>query len=71
MRNARKLKRCGHDADEGSLMIRKPAAKPDDPEQSKRFIDAAKEAQADETEKGAERAFKKVVSAKLEKSKSD
>jgi hypothetical protein len=36
--------------------------KPDDPEQSKRFIDAAKEAEADETEAGADRAFKKVTS---------
>jgi hypothetical protein len=36
--------------------------KPDDPEQSKRFIDAAREAEADETEEGADRAFKKVVS---------
>lgn len=35
--------------------------KPDDPEQSKRFIDAAREAEADETEEGADRAFKKVV----------
>ena len=35
--------------------------KPDDPEQSKRFIDAARKAEADETEEGAERAFKKVV----------
>ena len=32
----------------------------DDPEQSKRFIDAAKEAGADETEAGADRGFKKV-----------
>lgn len=38
--------------------------KPDDPEQSKRFIDAAREAEADETEEGAERAFKKVASPK-------
>ena len=35
--------------------------KPDDPAQSKRFIDAAREAEADETEKGAEIAFDKVV----------
>ena len=33
----------------------------DDPEQSKRFLEAAKAAGADETEKGAERAFKAVV----------
>lgn len=35
--------------------------KPDDPEQSKRFLEAAKAAGADETEKGAGRAFKAVV----------
>lgn len=34
---------------------------PDDPEQSKRFIQSAVEAEADETEKGADRAFKNVV----------
>jgi hypothetical protein len=33
----------------------------DDPEQSKRFLEAAKAASADETEKGAGRAFKAVV----------
>lgn len=38
---------------------RKP--KQDDPEQSKRFLEAAREAEADETEEGAERAFKKVA----------
>lgn len=42
-------------------MPRKSESKPDDPEQSKRFIDAAKEAGADETEVGADRVFKKVV----------
>jgi hypothetical protein len=47
---------------------KKPAARPqkasqaaDDPEQSKRFLEAAKAAGADETEKGAARAFKAVV----------
>jgi hypothetical protein len=51
-------------------MARKPAptpkrdAKPDDPAQSKRFIEAAREVGADETEEGALRAFKKVVSPK-------
>lgn len=44
-------------------MARKPERKPDDPEQSKRFIDAAKEAGVDETEAGADRAFKKVTSS--------
>ena len=42
-------------------MSRKPAPKPDDAAQSKRFIDAAREAEADETEEGADRAFKKIV----------
>jgi hypothetical protein len=45
-------------------MPQKPPIKPDDPAQSKRFIDAAREAEADETEEGAERAFKRVVSQK-------
>ena len=43
-------------------MTKKQQRTADDPEQSKRFIDAAKEAEADETEKGADRAFKKVTS---------
>jgi hypothetical protein len=32
--------------------------KQDDPEQSKRFLEAARQAEADETEKGAGRAFR-------------
>jgi hypothetical protein len=36
-------------------------SKPDDPEQSKRFMEAALKAQADESETGADRAFKKVA----------
>jgi hypothetical protein len=47
---------------------KKPAArpaktetKPDDPEQYKRFLEAAKEAEADETAKGADKAFRDVV----------
>lgn len=39
----------------------RPSGNPDDPEQSKRFIDAAREAEADETEAGADKAFKKAV----------
>lgn len=35
--------------------------KPDDPAQSKRFIDAARKAEADETEEGADKAFEKVT----------
>ena len=44
--------------------------KPDDPSQSKRFIDAAREAEADETEKGADKAFKRATSKPGEKRKS-
>ena len=42
-------------------MTRKAEPKPDDAEQSKRFIDAARKAEADETEEGAERALKRAV----------
>jgi hypothetical protein len=35
--------------------------KRDDPEQLKRFLGAAKQAEADETEEGGQCAFKKVV----------
>lgn len=42
-------------------MSEKPKPKHDDPEQSKRFIDTAREIGADETEKGADKAFKKVI----------
>jgi hypothetical protein len=41
-------------------MTRKPAPKPDDPEQSKRFIEIAKEVGADEDADALERAFKKI-----------
>ncbi|MEI9805385.1 MAG: hypothetical protein WDN48_14380 [Pseudolabrys sp.] len=43
--------------------------KPDDPEQLKRFIDAAKIAEADETEEGADKAFKKIVTPPANKSR--
>jgi hypothetical protein len=36
-------------------------SKHDDPEQSKRFIDTAREREADETEEGADKVFKKVT----------
>lgn len=36
--------------------------KPDDQAQSERFIEAARKAEADETNEGADKAFKKVVS---------
>jgi hypothetical protein len=35
--------------------------KQDDPEQYKRFLEAAKKAEADETAKGADKAFRSVV----------
>lgn len=38
--------------------------KRDDPAQSKQFINAARAAEADETEEGADRAFNKVVGSK-------
>lgn len=43
--------------------------KPDDPEQSKRFIDTAREREADETEEGADKAFKKAMSKPIGKAK--
>lgn len=39
----------------------KTAAAQDDPDQSRRFLEAAKVAEADETLKGADKAFKAVV----------
>jgi hypothetical protein len=38
--------------------------KPDDPDQSKRFIDTARQQKADETEESADRAFNKVAPAR-------
>jgi hypothetical protein len=43
-------------------MPSKPTPKPDDSAQYKRFLEAARKAEADETEKGADKAFKKVTS---------
>ena len=37
--------------------------KPDDPAQSRRFIETAREAEADETKEGADKAFRKVASS--------
>jgi hypothetical protein len=45
-------------------MPRKPAPKPDDPEQSKRFIETAEQVGADTDDEALERAFKKIVPAK-------
>jgi hypothetical protein len=44
-------------------MQKNPQRTSDNPAQSKRFIEAARKAEADETEEGAKRAFKKVMSA--------
>ena len=49
----------------------KKQPKPDNPEQSKRFIDAAREADADETEAGADKAFTKIVSNKARHGRRD
>jgi hypothetical protein len=54
--------------------VRKPksgSSSFDDPEQSKRFIEAAREAKADETEAGADKAFKKIVSNKARHGRRD
>jgi hypothetical protein len=40
------------------------APKPDDPEQSKRFIEAARQIEADETGEAFRRAFEKIVPPK-------
>lgn len=45
-------------------MGRKRKPDPDDPEQSKRFIETAREAETDENPDSFERAFKKVVPPK-------
>jgi len=42
-------------------MPTKSERKPDDPAQSKRFIETARKAGADETRDGADRAFKKIA----------
>ena len=49
-------------------MPRKPAPKPDDPEQSKRFIETAQETGADEDTEALERAFKKIALQKQDSS---
>jgi hypothetical protein len=47
-----------------SLMLRKPKPKPDDPEQSKRFIEMAREIGADASREKFDRALKKVAASK-------
>jgi hypothetical protein len=50
-------------------MTTKPRPKDDDAKQSKRFIDAARKAEADETEEGADKAFKRVAPPKANRQK--
>jgi hypothetical protein len=45
-------------------MPRKPRPKPDDPEQFKRFLEIAREVEADESPDAIDRAFNKVVRRK-------
>jgi hypothetical protein len=47
-------------------MPRKPKLKPDDPEQSKRFIEAAREHETDETGEAFERVLKATTRKKPE-----
>jgi hypothetical protein len=47
-------------------MGRKPAPKPDDPAQSQRFLDTAKEVGADRDDETLERALKKIAPRKKE-----
>jgi hypothetical protein len=48
-------------------MPRKPTPKPDDPAQSERFLEIAKEVGADTDDAPLERAFKKIISSSKEK----
>lgn len=45
-------------------MTTKPKPKPDDPAQSKRFIDTARELETDDDPEAFERVFKKVAHAR-------
>lgn len=52
-------------------MPRKPNPPPDDPEQSKRFIDMAREVEAEGTEEDFVNAFRKVISQPPQRPKQD
>lgn len=45
-------------------MPRKPNPPPDDPAQSKRFIETAREVEVEEDSEALDRAFKKIVPSK-------
>jgi hypothetical protein len=51
-------------------MLRKPKPVPDDPEQSKRFIEAAREIGTNESPGAFERVFKRVVRKALARKES-
>jgi len=51
------------------LMNNKPKPKPDDPAQYKRFLEAAREAGAEESGEAADQAFKQIVKPKAETKK--
>jgi hypothetical protein len=50
-------------------MPRKPKPKPDNPEQFKRFVDMAREVEADESSDAIDRAFDKIIRPKPNPSK--
>ena len=52
-------------------MSRKPTPRPDDPEQSKRFIEMAREVGAEGSKEDFEKAFKKVAKEKQKAKKSE
>jgi len=52
-------------------MPHKPSSPPDDPEQSKRFIEIAREAGAEGTEEEFDRAFRKLTLRRPQRPKSD
>jgi hypothetical protein len=52
-------------------MPRKPTPKPDDPEQSRRFIETAEEVGANTDDEALERAFKKIAPPKLSRAPSN
>ena len=49
-------------------MSKKPAPKPDDPEQYKRFVETAKEVEADDDPKALEKSLTRIVSVRSPKS---
>ena len=51
-------------------MPRKPAPKPDDPAEYKRFLETAKAAEAEKDHKSFDRAFRKVIKSRAPAAKS-